>query len=98
MTKMLSKNDAKISIGRNRFRGRPTAKDIPRLVARRAVRGEVNLPPGGRRFGRKKKRRKANMKKKRKEDLKKWRCSTRPDPKGRRILLFVFDKCSFHFI
>ena len=34
---MSSKIDAKIGIEKSRFRGRPTAKEIPRLVARNGV-------------------------------------------------------------
>ena len=49
---MTSKIDAKIGIESSRFRGCLVAKEIPRLAARR---GEVNFPPGCRRFGRKKK-------------------------------------------
>ena len=53
MTQMSSTIDAKIGIGKNKFRGRPSTKKFTRLVARRGIRGEVNLPPGVGRFGRK---------------------------------------------
>ena len=50
------KTDAKISIEESRFRGRPTVKEIPGLVARRGGKGGGIPPPWGRRFGRKKER------------------------------------------
>ena len=56
-----SKNDAKIDIEKGWFRGRPTAKGIPGLVARRGIRGEVNLPRGWR-FGRKEEKKKGRKK------------------------------------
>ena len=70
---MSSTIDAKTGIAKSRFRGRPVAKDILELVARRGVREEVHLPPGGRRFGRKEEK-----KKRRFEDLKKDEVSYTP--------------------
>ena len=46
-TKMASAIDTKISIERSWIRGGPGTKEIPVLVARRGLRGEVISPPGG---------------------------------------------------
>ena len=54
--KMSSTIDATIGIEKSRFRGRPIGKKCTGLVARMGVRGEVNLLPGVRRFGRKEKK------------------------------------------
>ena len=64
---MSSKVDVKIGIERGKFRRGPSAKDLTGLVARRGVSGDINLPLGGRRFGRKKWR-KEERKKERKEE------------------------------
>ena len=47
---------------KKRFRGRPVRQKCTELVARRGVRVEVNLPPGGRRFGRKEERKNGRFK------------------------------------
>ena len=70
MSKMSSKIDAKTGIEKSRFRGGPNAKEGSELVGRRGVRGEVNLSPGGRRFGREAEKTKGR-KEEGKEDLKK---------------------------
>ena len=67
---MSKTNNAGIGIENNRFRERPNAKLILELVARRGIRGEgINLPLGGRKFGRKEEKMKA-IKKGRKEERK----------------------------
>ena len=66
MIKTSSKIDAKIDIEKNRFRGRPTAKKSTGLVARRGLRGDVDLPPGDRRFGRKEEKKTVRKKKRKK--------------------------------
>jgi len=66
--------------------------------------GEVNLPPGGRRFGRKEEMKKGRKKGKKKgtiEHLTNREGSTRPDTMGRRILLNEtpdFDKRTLHVL
>ena len=63
---MSSKIDAKIGMDKKRFQGRPVRQKCTELVARRGVRGEVNLHPGGRRFGRKEERKQERKKEERK--------------------------------
>ena len=68
VTRMTSKIYAEIGIEKSRFQGRPGTKQIPGLVARRdsppfRVRGDVNLAPGGRQFGRKEEKKKGRKKK-----------------------------------
>ena len=58
VTKMLSKFNAQICIGKSRFKGCPSTNGLARLVARRGLRGEVNFPPGAMRFGRKEEKKK----------------------------------------
>ena len=47
VTNMSSKIDANIGNEQSRFREGMTAKCFSELVARRGIRWEVNLPPGG---------------------------------------------------
>ena len=54
---MSTKFDATIGIEKSRFRGGPAPRHFPWLVPG-GVRGEVNLPPEGRRFGRKEEKKK----------------------------------------
>ena len=42
---MLSKTDAKISIGKNRSQNARGQMAVTKVVARRGVKGDVNLPP-----------------------------------------------------
>ena len=84
ITKMSSTIYAKNGIEKCSFRGCPSTKNPSELMSRRGVkgvRGEVILPPGGRRFGRKKSR------KEEREIRGFGEGSTRPDPKGRRIFI-----------
>ena len=52
----------KLASKKNTFRGRPGTKDPSELVAKKEVRREVNLPPEGRRFGRKEEKKKGRKK------------------------------------
>ena len=64
----------KLASKKSFFRGRPVGKKFTGLVARRRVMGQLILPPGGRRFGRKEEKKKGRKKERKYgilEDLKK---------------------------